>query len=109
ALNAVDRANYVRDKRDVNAYDDSPQTIGYGATISAPHMHAYATEHLREFLRPGMRALDIGSGSGYLVAVMHHLVGDTGKVIGIEHIPELVKSLQNVDNNEYQQPVICLL
>ncbi|KAF5330163.1 hypothetical protein D9611_010564 [Ephemerocybe angulata] len=90
ALNAVDRANYVRDKRDVNAYDDSPQTIGYGATISAPHMHAYATEHLRDYLRPGMRALDIGSGSGYLVAVMHHLVGDTGKVIGIEHIPELV-------------------
>jgi protein-L-isoaspartate(D-aspartate) O-methyltransferase len=23
-------------------YEDSPQSIGYGATISAPHMHAYA-------------------------------------------------------------------
>ena len=23
-------------------YVDNPQSIGYGATISAPHMHAYA-------------------------------------------------------------------
>ena len=23
-------------------YEDCPQSIGYGATISAPHMHAYA-------------------------------------------------------------------
>lgn len=38
--------------------------------------------------------LDVGSGSGYLSAVLHHLVispsGAEGKVIGIEHIPELV-------------------
>jgi protein-L-isoaspartate(D-aspartate) O-methyltransferase len=27
-------------------YDDSPQPIGFGATISAPHMHAYALEYL---------------------------------------------------------------
>lgn len=39
--------------------------------------------------------LDVGSGSGYLVAVLHHLVsspsGISGRVVGIEHIPELVK------------------
>lgn len=39
--------------------------------------------------------LDVGSGSGYLCAVLHHLVSDSGtsegKVIGIEHIPELVE------------------
>ncbi|KAF6759967.1 protein-L-isoaspartate O-methyltransferase [Ephemerocybe angulata] len=76
----VDRANYVRDKRDVHAYDDLPQSIG----------HAFAVEHLLDFLHPGARVLDIGSGSGCLVAVMHRLVGDTGKVVGIERIPELV-------------------
>lgn len=27
-------------------YNDSPTSIGYGATISAPHMHAYALEYL---------------------------------------------------------------
>jgi protein-L-isoaspartate(D-aspartate) O-methyltransferase len=34
--------------------------------------------------------LDVGSGSGYLVAVLHHLVSPGGKVVGIEHIPQLV-------------------
>jgi len=34
--------------------------------------------------------LDIGSGSGYLAAVFHHLVSPGGKVVCIEHIPELV-------------------
>ena len=27
------------------AYEDRPQPIGYNATISAPHMHAYALEN----------------------------------------------------------------
>lgn len=38
--------------------------------------------------------LDIGSGSGYLCAVLHHLVEDgvaKAKVVGIEHNPELVE------------------
>ncbi|TEB34048.1 protein-L-isoaspartate O-methyltransferase [Coprinellus micaceus] len=89
AMGDTDRANYVPNKR--HAYDDSPQSIGYGATISAPHMHAYASEHLLPYLRPSARVLDVGSGSGYLVAVFAHLVGPSGKVVGIEHVPELVE------------------
>ena len=34
----VDRKYYTT----LYPYVDSPQTLGYGATISAPHMHAYA-------------------------------------------------------------------
>ncbi|THH12273.1 hypothetical protein EW146_g7771 [Bondarzewia mesenterica] len=91
-MRRVDRANYVLYKTD--AYLDSPQTIGHGATISAPHMHAYAADCLLPFLRPGARVLDVGSGSGYLSAVFHHLVSSDekkGKVVGIEHIPQLVE------------------
>ena len=47
---------------------------GYGATISAPHMHAMCLELLVDHLQPGMRALDVGSGSGYLVATMAEMV-----------------------------------
>jgi len=37
------------------------------------------------------------SGSGYLTACMAEMVGNSGKVIGIDHIPELVeKSRQNI-------------
>jgi len=93
-MTAVDRANYVPDRR--HAYEDSPQSIGHDATISAPHMHAHAAELLLPYLRDspgrGARVLDVGAGSGYLTSVLHHLVRSTGTgavVVGIEHIPAL--------------------
>jgi protein-L-isoaspartate(D-aspartate) O-methyltransferase len=52
-------------------------------------MHASATESLLPFLKAGSRVLDVGSGSGYLTAVLAELVCPEGKVIGLEHIQEL--------------------
>lgn len=37
AMASIDRAFYSRN----NPYQDSPQRIGYSATISAPHMVSY--------------------------------------------------------------------
>ena len=42
-------------------------------------------------LQPGQAVLEIGSGSGWLAAVMARLVGPTGKVVGIELIPGLAQ------------------
>ena len=53
-------------------------------------MHANAAESLLPFLNPSARILDIGSGSGYLTAVLANLVGPKGKVVGIDHIQGLV-------------------
>lgn len=76
---------------------DSPMPIGYNATISAPHMHALCLELLLNHLKPGMRALDVGSGTGYLTACFALMVGDKGRAVGVEHIPQLVKqSIANV-------------
>ena len=57
-------------------------------------MHASAGEALLPYLHPSARILDVGSGSGYLTHVLANLVGATdtrGKVVGIEHIPELAQ------------------
>jgi len=69
-------------------------------------MHAYAAEHLLPFLQPGSKVLDVGSGSGYTCAIFHHLVSPAvegqpkGKVVGIDHIPELVTySIDNLLND----------
>ncbi|KAL8604871.1 Protein-L-isoaspartate(D-aspartate) O-methyltransferase [Nucella lapillus] len=92
-MKQVDRASFCK----YNAYTDSPQSIGYAVTISAPHMHAHALELLSEHLYEGATALDVGSGSGYLTACMALLVGEKGQAVGIEHIDELVQeSLANV-------------
>lgn len=84
----VDRACYCPSK---HPYVDWPHSIGYNATISAPHMHAYALEALKDKLVEGARCLDVGSGSGYLTACLAHMVGPDGKVFGVEHIKELVE------------------
>ncbi|PSC68503.1 L-isoaspartate(D-aspartate) O-methyltransferase [Micractinium conductrix] len=97
-LRRVDRAHYVdRGIPHAYAYQDSPLPIGYHETISAPHMHATCLELLRDHLKPGARVLDVGSGSGYLSAAMGLMVGETGKVVGIEKHPELAAlSVSNV-------------
>eukprot|EP00193_Tetraselmis_chui_P019973 CAMPEP_0177790316 /NCGR_PEP_ID=MMETSP0491_2-20121128/23277_1 /TAXON_ID=63592 /ORGANISM="Tetraselmis chuii, Strain PLY429" /LENGTH=233 /DNA_ID=CAMNT_0019312357 /DNA_START=256 /DNA_END=957 /DNA_ORIENTATION=- len=89
AMTAVDRAAFLPESS--NSYEDAPQLIGYGVTISAPHMHAYCLQFLAQWLKPGAKVLDVGSGSGYLTAVMAHLIAPGGEVIGIEHIGGLVE------------------
>ena len=88
-------------------YEDSPQPIGHSATISAPHMHASAIEHILSYLLPSStspapRILDVGSGSGYLTHVMAELVGDKGLVVGLEHIEEL-KALGEANMSKSQE------
>ncbi|KAL7008157.1 hypothetical protein EMMF5_002339 [Cystobasidiomycetes sp. EMM_F5] len=67
AMKATDRKHYVAKADD--PYMDAPQYIGHNATISAPHMHAHALEHLAEHLQPGAKVLDVGCGSGELTAL----------------------------------------
>ena len=60
-MEALDRGLFV--PVGSSAYADTPLPIGYNATISAPHMHAMCLQLLEDKLQPGMRALDVGSGS----------------------------------------------
>lgn len=95
AMRAVDRSTFL--ERGADAYADSPQPIGYGQTISAPHMHAHMLEKLEPFLKPGARVLDVGSGSGYLTAVIASAIfgredsDGTGVAAGIDVYSELVR------------------
>ncbi|XP_018814971.1 protein-L-isoaspartate O-methyltransferase 1-like isoform X1 [Juglans regia] len=94
-IESIDRALFVPDGN--VPYYDSPMPIGYNVTISAPHMHATCLQLLEENLQPGMHALDVGSGTGYLTACFALMVGPQGCVVGVEHIPELVSSsIQNI-------------
>ncbi|PIK33289.1 putative protein-L-isoaspartate(D-aspartate) O-methyltransferase-like isoform X2 [Apostichopus japonicus] len=101
AMYAVDRKYYSK----YNPYTDSPQSIGFSVTIThriwrvmanifiiiINFQHAHALESLKNHLTEGSTVLDVGSGSGYLTACMAVMVGETGKVVGIDHIPELVR------------------
>ena len=94
-MEQVNRQNYCQTAR--GCYDDCPQRIGWGITISAPHMHARALEELAPKLQPGARALDVGSGSGFLAVAMAKCVEPSGVTIGIDHVSDLVDwSRENV-------------
>jgi len=99
AMRETDRGLYSKSQRE--AYMDCPHSIGHGATISAPHMHAKALDMLRDHLKEGNKVLDVGSGSGYLSACLARMVGKSGKVVGIDIIPELVDwSIQNMNRDD---------
>jgi protein-L-isoaspartate(D-aspartate) O-methyltransferase len=64
-------------------------------------MHASACESLLPFLHPNARVLDIGCGSGYLTHVLANLIGDEGKVVGVDHIQGLVElAHDNMEKSE---------
>ena len=86
AMKQVDRADFTSS---AYAYADSPQSISYNATISAPHMHCHALQYLKSYLTPGAHVLDVGFGSGYLTVALSKMIKDSGVVVGIEHIDEL--------------------
>ncbi|XP_072971768.1 protein-L-isoaspartate O-methyltransferase-like isoform X1 [Typha angustifolia] len=97
-METIDRGSFTPSGS--SPYVDSPMPIGYNATISAPHMHAACLELLEEHLQPGMHALDVGSGTGYLTACFAMMVGPQGRVVGVEHIPELVSlSIGNINRS----------
>jgi protein-L-isoaspartate(D-aspartate) O-methyltransferase len=94
ALSSIDRGCFISGSA---SYEDRPRQIGFKATISAPHMHGYALEWLKDFLIPGCSALDVGSGSGYLTLCLAEMMNYRGKVVGVEHIRELVeRSVENI-------------
>ena len=89
AMLKVPRHLFVPPEYSREAYADYPLPIGYGQTISAPHMVAIMCELLD--LRPGHNVLEVGGGSGYHAAVVAELVGKDGRVVMIERIPELAE------------------
>jgi len=68
AMGRVPRHEFVPETFRVDAYGDHPLPIGEGQTISQPYIVAAMLEHLA--LRADDRVLEIGTGSGYVTALL---------------------------------------
>ena len=64
----VPRHEFVQPRFRSQAYRDSPLPIGEGQTISQPYMVAVMTETAD--VHPGLRILEVGTGSGYQAAIL---------------------------------------
>ena len=88
AFEAVDRADFVPPEYQDEAYEDYPLQIGAGQTISQPSTVAFMLELLEP--QVGQKILDVGCGSGWTTALLGHIAGEKGSVLGLERIPELI-------------------
>lgn len=79
AINEVPRHVFLDSSFVEYAYRDQPFSIGSGQTISQPSTVAFQTELLA--VEPGMKVLEIGTGSGYQACVLASL---GAKVFSIE-------------------------
>ncbi len=89
ALRAVDRADFVPVELRASAYLDEALPTAFGQTISQPYTVVFMLAQLG--VKPGDHVVDIGSGSGWLSALLAELVGETGRVYAIELRPELCR------------------
>jgi protein-L-isoaspartate(D-aspartate) O-methyltransferase len=87
AVRAVPRHRFVPPVWRDRAYDDTALPIAAGQTISQPSLVALMTAQLRP--RPGLRVLEIGTGSGYQAAILAECAGPRGEVDTIEIVPAL--------------------
>jgi len=88
AFEAFPREGFLRESERRRAGYDGPLPIGDGQTNSQPRTVADMLRLLE--VSPGQHVLDVGSGSGWTTALLAHLVGPTGTVLGVELEPSLV-------------------
>ena len=87
AMSNVPRHDFVPQDLRQDAYEDHPLPIGEGQTISQPYIVAVMLEHLA--LRATDRVLEIGTGSGYVTALLSLLCAE---VFSVERFASLADS-----------------
>jgi protein-L-isoaspartate(D-aspartate) O-methyltransferase len=90
AMRQVPRHEFVDESFRQNAYEDHPLPIGKGQTISQPYIVAAMLKHLT--LQATDRVLEVGSGSGYVTALLSLLCAE---VYSIERHAQLAASAES--------------
>ncbi|MAF50539.1 MAG: protein-L-isoaspartate O-methyltransferase [Nanoarchaeota archaeon] len=88
AFKEIERENFIPEEIQHLAYEDTPLPILRGKTISQPTTVMIMTSALE--LKKGEKVFEIGTGSGYQTALIGKIIGEKGRVITTEVIPELI-------------------
>lgn len=91
AMLRVPRHEFAPERYREQAYEDHPLPIGEGQTISQPYIVARMLEGLA--LKPTDRVLEVGTGSGYLTALLAVLAG---QVLSMERHAALAEAARKL-------------
>jgi protein-L-isoaspartate(D-aspartate) O-methyltransferase len=83
-MGEVPRELFVPESMRDAAYEDRALPVGEEQTISQPYIVAFMTERLD--VRPGLRVLEVGTGTGYQAAILARLGADVFSVERIESL-----------------------
>jgi protein-L-isoaspartate(D-aspartate) O-methyltransferase len=115
AMRTVPRARFLSQDTQDHSATDTPLPIGYGQTISAPHMVAIMNEALQ--LETGQKILEIGAGSGWHAATIAETIApkdaprsEWGHVYTVEINQNLADTAKkNVMNTGYNDRVTIIV
>ena len=91
AMAAVPRHLFVEEALASRAYEDSALPIGFGQTISQPHVVALMIENLIKEKKPA-KVLEIGTGCGYQAAVLAHIFEEVYSIERIRGLHERARA-----------------
>jgi len=96
AVRSVPRATFLPEDMKPYSATDTPLPIGYGQTVSAPHMVSIMNEALQ--LEAGNNVLEVGAGSGWHAATIAEIIAPAdaprsnwGHVYAVEIVQELAE------------------
>jgi len=97
AFNKVKREDFVKDNLKTLAYENIALPISESETISQPSTIAVALSMLK--LKEKQKVLEIGSGCGYVLALIAEITGEESEIYGIEIVKKLAEnSKENLKN-----------
>ncbi len=100
AFSEIQRIEFIPEEFHSSADADIPFPIGFGQSIPQPQIVATMLELLD--VQRGYHILEIGSGSGWVTALLAFMVGKEGKVTSIETSKELLDlARENVDKYQF--------
>lgn len=93
AFEKLNREDFVPRDLKKQAYEDKPLPIGAGQTISQPYTIAFMLNLLE--LRDKLKILEVGSGSGYALALINQ-ISKNSEIYGIERIKKLAEKSRGI-------------
>jgi protein-L-isoaspartate(D-aspartate) O-methyltransferase len=93
AFKEIDRADFVPEKLRDSAYSDQEIEIAYGERLNSPIVVADMLNQIKPV--PGGTYLDIGTGTGYVAALLAYCATETGKVYSMERLQWLWEAARN--------------
>jgi protein-L-isoaspartate(D-aspartate) O-methyltransferase len=114
AMRNVPRTKFLpAEKQEYNS-DDAPLPIGFGQTVSAPHIVSIMNEALQ--LEVGNKVLEVGAGSGWQAATIAELITDKdaprsewGHIYSVEIVQALAEQAKkNIMNAGYGDRVTII-